>query len=84
MKEANINFLAASSVTDWKSLTALIANHKPSRATKMAATTERLKIPVIPNTGKIEIGIKKKEYVTAFQAVPLSFSPGNILNPARL
>ena len=38
--------------------------------------------PVKLNTGSMDMGIKNKVYIKVFDAVFLSFPPGNILNPA--
>ena len=59
MKDANINFLADSSVSLLYKVTAILKNQTPAINTKIAAIRDNCKLPVIPKTGNKERGIKK-------------------------
>ena len=53
-KDANINFLAESSVIFLYKVTAMLKNQIPAIDTKTAAIIDNCKLPVIPNTGNTE------------------------------
>ena len=59
MNDANINFLADSSVSFLYKLSAILKNQTPAINTKIAANKDNCRLPVIPKTGNTESGIKK-------------------------